>query len=277
MSKNTQLANAFKAACMGELEALKPGNIHIFSDGHGMTVQDFIVSAEAASSVIAQPYLSLGERILKSVQATQNAVNCNTNLGIILLCAPLIQSALQDGEADFLTKLNVVLTSTTVEDAEYTFAAIRLASPSGLSASTQQDVNQTATETLGHAMQIAAPRDLVARQYANHFADIIVALAHYRRLLVLWQRPAWATTAVHLHFMAQFLDSHVVRKYGEIIAKMVQAEAAAHEADFLKAYNPKTFQTPLLQFDTALKKRGLNPGTSADMTVAVLLMAQLAS
>ena len=277
MSKNTQLANAFKAACMGELEALKPGNIHIFSDGHGMTVQDFIVSAEAASSVIAQPYLSLGERILKSVQATQNAVNCNTNLGIILLCAPLIQAVLQDGEADFLTKLNVVLTSTTVEDAEYTFAAIRLASPSGLGASTQQDVNQTATDTLGHAMQIAAPRDLVARQYANHFADIIVALAHYRRLLVLWQRPAWATTAVHLHFMAQFLDSHVVRKYGEIIAKMVQAEAAAHEADFLKAYNPKTFQTPLLRFDAALKKRGLNPGTSADMTVAVLLMAQLAS
>lgn len=277
MSKNTQLAHAFKAACMGELEALKPGNVHIFSDGHGMTVQDFIVSAEAVSSVIAQPYLSLGERILKSVQATQNAVNCNTNLGIILLCAPLIQAALQNSEADFLTKLNAVLTSTTVEDAEYTFAAIRLAKPSGLGASTQQDVNQTATETLSNAMQIAAPRDLVARQYANHFADIIVALAHYRRLLVLWQRPAWATTAVHLHFMAQFLDSHVVRKYGEVIAKMVQAEAAAHEADFLKAYNPKTFQTPLLQFDAALKKRGLNPGTSADMTVAVLLMAQLAS
>ncbi len=277
MGKNIQLANAFKAACMGELEALKPGNVHIFADGHGMTVQDFMLSAEAASSMIAQPYLNLGERILKSVQATQNAVNCNTNLGIILLCAPLIQAALLDGEADFLTKLNVVLTSTTVEDAEYTFAAIRLAKPSGLGASTQQDVSQTATETLKNAMQIAAPRDLVARQYANHFADIIVAVAHYRRLLVLWQRPAWATTAVHLHFMAQFLDSHVVRKYGEIIAKMVQAEAAAHEADFLKAYNPKTFQTPLLQFDAALKKRGLNPGTSADMTVAVLLMAQLAS
>lgn len=272
-----QLANAFKTACMGELEALKPGNVHIFADGHGMTVQDFMLSAEAAATVIAQPDLSLGERILQSVQATQNAVNCNTNLGIILLCAPLMQAALGDGEVDFLTKLNAVLTSTTVEDAEYTFAAIRLAKPSGLGSSEQQDVNQTATEALTQVMQIAAPRDLVARQYANNFADVIFALAHYRRFLAQWQRPAWAATAVHLHFMARFLDSHIVRKYGEIVANMVQAEAAAHEADFVKAYNPKTLQMPLLQFDAALKKRSLNPGTSADMTVAVLLMAQISN
>ena len=89
-----QLSNAFKAACMAELEALKPGNVHIFADGHGMTVQDFIASADAVSKVIALPYLSLGERILHSVQATQNAVNMNTNLGMILLCAPIIQAKL---------------------------------------------------------------------------------------------------------------------------------------------------------------------------------------
>jgi triphosphoribosyl-dephospho-CoA synthetase len=84
-----QLADAFKAACMAELEALKPGNVHIFADGHGMTVQDFIISAEAASAVIAQPNLSLGARILQSVQATHDAVQTNTNLGMILLGAPI--------------------------------------------------------------------------------------------------------------------------------------------------------------------------------------------
>ena len=91
---NINLANAFKAACMAELEALKPGNVHIFADGHGMTVQDFIASADAVSEVIAQPNLTLGQRILHSVQATQNAVQMNTNLGMILLCAPLIQAKL---------------------------------------------------------------------------------------------------------------------------------------------------------------------------------------
>ena len=74
-----QLADAFKAACMAELEALKPGNVHIFADGHGMTVQDFIASAEVASEIIAQPNLTLGERILQSVQATQVAIHMNTN------------------------------------------------------------------------------------------------------------------------------------------------------------------------------------------------------
>jgi triphosphoribosyl-dephospho-CoA synthase len=276
MMNSVELANAFKAACMAELEALKPGNVHIFADGHGMTVQDFILSAEVASAVIAQPDLSLGQRILHGVQATQNAVKINTNLGIILLCAPMIHAALQADEMDFHTELNTVLSNTTIDDAEQTFAAIRLANPAGLGESAQQDVNQMPTETLLNAMQIAAPRDLIARQFDNNYADIFVALAHYRQLLSQWQRPAWAATAVHLHFMANFCDSHIVRKYGEVIAKMVQAEAAAHEADFAKAYNPKTFQTPLLAFDAALKKRGLNPGTSADMTVAVLLMAQIA-
>ena len=36
--------------------------------------------------------LTVGERILSAVQATQEAVGLNTNLGIILLCAPMIQA-----------------------------------------------------------------------------------------------------------------------------------------------------------------------------------------
>ncbi len=298
MSQPIELANAFKAACMAELEALKPGNVHIFADGHGMTVQDFMLSAEAASAVIAKADLSLGQRILQSVQATQNAVKTNTNLGIILLCAPIIHAAIHSksslnstglqpqglspqnipakaGYSCLKANIHAVLGATTIDDAEQTFAAIRLAKPAGLGESAQQDVNQTATETLLSAMQIAAARDLIAQQYANNFADVFDGLAHYRQMIVKWQRPAWAATAVHLHFMAHFLDSHIVRKQGETIAKMVKAEAAAHEADFLKAYNPKNYQSPLLQFDTNLKARGLNPGTCADLTVASLLLAHL--
>ncbi len=272
-----QLANAFKAACMAELEALKPGNVHIFADGHNMTVQDFMASADAVSEVIALPDLSLGQRILHSVQATQNAVKMNTNLGMILLCAPMIHAALQ-AEADFSSSLQNVLASTTIHDAEDVFAAIRLANPAGLGASAQHDVNYLADCTLLQAMQAAASRDLIAQQYNHHFADVLtMGLSSYQDAMKRWQNPAWAATAVHLRFMATYCDSHIVRKYNETIAKMVQAEAAAHEAEFLKAYNPKNYQVPLLRFDAALKKRGLNPGTSADLTVATLLAAQLTS
>ena len=290
---STQLANAFKAACMAELEALKPGNVHIFADGHGMTVQDFMLSAEEASKVIGLPNLSLGQRILTSVQATQDAVKINTNLGIILLCAPLIQTAiaiaLQPSRLTFMQTLKLVLANTTITDAENAFAAIRLANPAGLGESAQHDVRQTATCTLLAAMQTAAnrdlvnvmltnemlPNDMIALQYTNNFAQITESVMLYQQALARWQRPAWAVTAVHLHFMAHYCDSHLVRKYGETIAKLVQNEALEHESEFLKTYNPKNYLAPLLQFDAALKKRGLNPGTSADLTVATLLMAIL--
>jgi triphosphoribosyl-dephospho-CoA synthase len=125
------------------------------------------------------------------------------------------------------------------------------------------------------AMQQAAERDLIAQQYANNFMHVFDGLAYFQKILTMWQRPAWAATAVHLHYMAQFKDSHIARKYGETIAGLVQNEAIAHEAEFLKAYNPKNYQSALLNFDAALKKRGLNPGTSADLTVATLLLHAL--
>jgi triphosphoribosyl-dephospho-CoA synthase len=276
------LGDAFKAACMAELQALKPGNVHIFADGHGMTVQDFMASAEAVSEVIAQPDLSLGKRILLSVQATQKVVKMNTNLGMILLCAPMLQAALHANTNagcmtvdDFIQHLKTVLNNTTLQDAEDSFAAIRLANPAGLGDAVQHDVHHPADCTLLQAMQAAGGRDLIALQYDNNFADVLeVGLSCYKDAMKRWQNSAWAATAVHLHFMATYCDSHIVRKYNETIAKMVQAEAAAHELEFLKSYNPKNYQAPLLRFDEALKKRGLNPGTSADMTVATLFAAQ---
>ena len=267
-----QLSNAFKAACMAELEALKPGNVHIFADGHGMTVQDFIASADAVSKVIALPYLSLGERILHSVQATQNAVNMNTNLGMILLCAPIIQGKLLANGTGLQANIHAVLASTTINDAEACFTAIRLANPAGLGVSDAHDVQQPADCTLQTAMQQAADFDSIARQYCNNFADVFDGVAYYQKMLNLWQRPAWAASALHLHFMRHFLDSHIARKQGETMAKLVQNEAAEHAVEFAKNFNPKNYQSALLTFDTALKKRGLNPGTSADLTVASLFL-----
>ena len=91
--------------------------MHIFADGHGMTIHDFMKSAEAVSVVIAQPDLCLGQRILTSVQATQKAVACNTNLGIILLCAPLIHAVLTVTKGCLQQRLQQVLQETTISDA----------------------------------------------------------------------------------------------------------------------------------------------------------------
>ena len=90
--KQNLIRAAFKSACIAEIKALKPGNVHIFSNGHGMTVEDFMVSAKISAEEISAIGISLGERIFNSVSKTVEQVGCNTNLGIILLCAPISQA-----------------------------------------------------------------------------------------------------------------------------------------------------------------------------------------
>jgi len=271
-----RLANAFEAACMDELEAIKPGNVHIFADGHGMVVQDFMRSAEAAAAVIAQPELSVGQRILSAIEVTRNAVGCNTNLGIVLLCAPLIHAVLHGNRSTLRGRLQQVLQELTIEDAELAYQAIVLASPAGLGKSELHDVHTVPRVTLLEAMREAQQRDRIALQYASGFSDVFDAgVMLYRETLLRWERPAWATTAVYLDFLARFDDSHILRKHGDAIAVMVRQEAEVHEKALLQLDNPKTYQRELLKFDANLKARGLNPGTSADLTVASLLAVSL--
>ncbi len=88
---------AFREACAAELAALKPGNVHRHAAGHGMTMDDFVRSADAAARPLCRTGATLGERILDAVAATRAAVGQNTNLGIVLLCAPLAMAAERGG------------------------------------------------------------------------------------------------------------------------------------------------------------------------------------
>ena len=273
MRVSLDLAQTFNAACIAELQAIKPGNVHIFADGHGMVLQDFIESAKAVSSVIAQPNLTLGERIISSVKATHHSVNCNTNLGIILLCAVVIQAniAVDASKSNLEVRIQNVLNRLTIQDAELAFQAITLANPAGLNDS-EHDVRAPAQITLLQAMQAAQHRDLIARQYSNGFVDIFnIGLTSYQAAMTRWQNPTWATTFVYLSFLAVFLDSHIMRKFGYSIAKQVQHEAVQHLKVFTKIENPKTYLRSLMLWDKDLKLRSINPGTSADLTVATLL------
>lgn len=266
------IAAAFKQACLAELTALKPGNVHIFSDGHGMVVQQFIQSAEAVAAVIAQPGLKVGERILASVEATWDVVDCNTNLGIVLLCAPLVQASLMPGQGSLQDKLQLVLQALDIEDANLAFRAIVRANPGGLGASNEHDVHATSAVSLLAAMQASAERDRIAWQYAHGYADIFgLGLESYQQALTRWDNEAWAVTTLYLTLLANFADSHLLRKYGLQQAEQVRLQAAEHLQAWMSQDNPKLYQRTLLQFDAELKAQGLNPGTSADLTVATLM------
>ena len=271
-----QIAEAFRAACMAELTSLKPGNVHIFADGHGMVVQQFIQSADAVAAVIAEPGLSVGERILRSVEATWSVVDCNTNLGIVLLSAPLVHAALVPDDTPLQGKVQQVLEQLDDHDAALAFKAIVRAAPAGLGASDKHDVHKAPDITLLQAMQSAEGRDHIAWQYSHGFADIFgLGCDTYCQAMARWNNPAWATTALYLTFLSHFPDSHIWRKYGLERAQAVSQQAAGHLQALRSHETPMLYQRNLLDFDAELKEQELNPGTSADLTVATLLAQAL--
>lgn len=269
-----RIAAAFATACRDEIDALKPGNVHVFADGHRMTAAQFVRSAEAAAGPLTLPGASIGRRILGAVEATFAAVGTNTNLGIILLCGPLAAAAEQQS-SDLRATLSRLLAALDVEDARLAFRAIRLASPGGLGRVERHDVHAPATVSLRDAMAAAADRDRIARQYVSGFEDVF---GTGQRALMAARTRALdrqsAILAVFLAFVAAFPDSHIVRKHGLIIAEEIRRTAAGFHARY-QSVDPAHLASDLLAWDGALKNRNINPGTSADLTVATLFTAHL--
>jgi triphosphoribosyl-dephospho-CoA synthase len=276
VSAGNAVALAYLAACRAELAAIKPGNVHARSAGHGMTAADFEVSAVVSAPFIADPERPVGSRILGAIEATWAAVKCNTNLGIVLLCAPLAAAAQSRHSGTLRARLSSVLETLDRSDAEQVYAAIRLANPGGLGESAAGDVRRPPTMSLAAAMALAAPRDRIARQYASDFIDVFeVGLPVLSAARTRWGDGEWAVTQVYIEFLARFPDSHVARKHGDATAERARAEAAGYAARFRGAADPKNMIDDLLAHDAALKGAGINPGTSADLTVASLFAAAL--
>ncbi len=300
-----QLGELYRQACEVDVQAFKPGNVSVYSEGHDMTVADFRLSAKVSSEPLCNPDYSLGEKIYYAVKATREAVGCNTNLGIILLCAPLIQAigqttawadillpaksafptslwVTQDdcmdagGRATLRQAVSKVISDTTIEDADWVFKAITLASPGGLGSSDQQDVNEKASVTLLEAMEIASAKDRIALQYLTGYKDIFnFAVLRYTEGFNRWGDRNWAAAAAYVDMLSQFPDSHIERKYGDQYSERVATKMARLSEELSKTDNPEQIKPLFFSLDQELKLDGINPGTTADMIVATVLTAFL--
>ncbi len=283
-SRAERIEAAFRWACLTELDAPKPGNVNAFADGHRMTVDEFVRSANAAAAPLSAQGARVGLRIHRAVMATFAAVGTNTNLGIILLCAPLgiillcapLAAAAERDAADLRSALHEVLQELDVDDADLAFRSIVRAAPAGLGHSAQHDVFNPATVSLLEAMSAAANRDMVARQYATDFADIFdLGLPLFESVSQSKGEAKWATLATFLGFLSAFPDSHIARKFGAETANCVQRAALNFEAMLQAAEQPDQVLPALLTWDAALKAKAINPGTTADLTVATLFAHRL--
>lgn len=259
-------------ACLLEVRSFKPGNVtpdQAFAD---ISVADFERSATAVSTVLQDAdRQSVGTSILRSIQATRQVVDSNTNLGIVLLLAPL--ASVPSGQS-LSQGIVPVLEALSVQDAADAFEAIRLASPAGLGEADSQDIAEAPTETLRQCMVLAAERDFIARQYRDDFQGVLEQGLGWLVETASWQdHQPWRVASVALQLMRQCGDSLIARKLGEQASR----EVATRAADVLASDWPEGAdgRRRFADFDAYLRSDGnrLNPGTTADMIAAILFAA----
>jgi triphosphoribosyl-dephospho-CoA synthase len=163
-------------------------------------------------------------------------------------------------------------------DARAVFEAIVVASPGGLGSAESHDVRDAPAVPLLDAMREAAGRDMIARQYVTDFSDVFdVGVDAYEAALARGENGMWPTVFAYLGFLTGFPDSHIARKHGADVAEAVRGEAVTVNTALVVADDEEARIRLLMEFDTGLKQRGINPGTSADLTVACLLVHNLRS
>ncbi len=289
-------------ACVAEVSAKKAGNVH---PGQGGAFSDcdwesFVVSAMVCRPILDRvAELGVGQAVLAAVKATRDAVGVNTNLGMLLLLAPLCVTVEREALRGVLDGI----------DGDAMYKAIRLAKPGGLGTVDEGDVHDAGglgrekdgerakPQGAGHAsgnaggkaggnvggnaggnvggvmdaMRLAEARDGIAREYVNGFAGVFDFVA--RRLVERYDAGEAldrAIVRVHLELMARQPDTLIARKCGQGVA-----DESARRAQKVLDCEAADFDREFVGFDAWLRADGhtRNPGTSADLIAAGLFVA----
>jgi triphosphoribosyl-dephospho-CoA synthase len=276
------IAAAAQLACLLEAAAPKPGNVSPGRPFADMRYEDFLASAAAIGAPLAScDTTSLGTTIREAISATRRWTRVNTNLGLVLLIAPLAKAAFEAAVASpgplttprLRMAVRRVLAQTTIGDAREVYAAIRLARPGGLGTAPEGDVSSGPTGTLTEMMRLAADRDHIAREYATAFETTFdlgaPVLARARQDGLSWDE---AIVETFLQLLAAAPDTHVVRRGGTALA----AEVSRHAAEALAAGGPRTAARAarVAAMDAALQSADhlANPGTTADLCGAAVFV-----
>jgi triphosphoribosyl-dephospho-CoA synthase len=259
-------------ACILEVVAPKPGNVHRSRDLPALHLVDFLASATAIGEALdLAATRGVGEAVERAILATRQVVSTNTNLGMVLLLAPLAAVPMEE-RLD--SGVRAVLEATTIADARAVYRAIRLAQPGGLGSVPEQDVAGEPTLSLKAVMSLAADRDLVARQYANGYEEVFRdAFQAMQHAITKGHSAETAVVTAHLTVLSRHLDSLIVRKAGMSSAEQVSRRAA----DVLGCGWPEDPRAARRcdELDRWLRDPGrrLNPGTTADIVTAALYAA----
>jgi len=267
-----RVGELFQTACIWEAVARKVGNVHRAADFATTGLTDFLLSSAASARAFESATVNpVGLTVELATRATRDAVGQNTNLGILLLLAPL---AAVPARTPLVAGVREILAGLSIDDAVRTYHAIRLANPGGLGDAPEQDVRQRPTVTLLEAMKMAADRDLIARQYATDFADVFdVGVPAFLAAFQKYGTVEAAIVDCQLRWMAAFPDSLIARKRGVTVAEDIRGRTNAMLS--LGGLDTLAGRRAGVELDGDLRSDGnkLNPGTTADLVAACLFVA----
>lgn len=272
-----RVARAVWSSCVADVRLLGTGRTPVRRTDTDISKDDYHSSAQAVAPVLSGDHASVGERILAAVQATRGAVSMDTNLGILLLAAPLVHALLTDVEGITLReRLTRVLAELDHNDANLAWQAVCIADPDGAAEHPLALTCHAAELSLRQIMEAQADSNRIAYQYAHDYTDIFAfALPRLRQARAKWQRSEWPLAMVYLGLMARFPDSHVVQQHGMDTANSLRKRVAPLSEALWNAPHPAAHQPALNTLYADLERANVHPRTSADLAVATLLAARL--
>lgn len=273
-------ANAELALLLEVAGTPKPGNVDRERDLADLHFEHFLAGAVGARpgiDALADPAVPLGEGFERAVEGMSAQSGDNTQFGALLVLAPLVRAA-ATGECS-RPRASAVVDATTVADAAGFYRAfdhvdVFVGDPPAdapdLDVRRGSDAVPAVRErgvTLGDLMADSAARDGVAAEWTNGFErtfDAAEAIATGRGPVT--DRAADA----FLGLLASEPDTLVAEKHGAEVAADVTERARELRENGVSV---ATDRAALSAFADDLVDRGVNPGTTADLTAGALFVA----
>jgi triphosphoribosyl-dephospho-CoA synthase len=299
------ISRCLELAILYEVSAYpKPGNVHRTADFPETRYEHFLASAVAIApsfrkaakqgirvteGKITPSEVGIGNIIKDAVDRMGNCqVGGNTLLGAIILLAPIATAAGMVNNRWSLTKLRenikVVVESTTPEDAVEVYDAITIVNPGGLGNSPKLDVTDPTSKkkilkervTLFETFKIASTYDSITSEWVNNYPITFdLGYPYFTKQLEETGDINTATVHAFLKILAEVPDTFISRKVGLAKAESISAEAGRvlQEGGLTTSQGRELLQ----KLDSELRDpaHDLSPGTTADITEAVLALNNL--
>ncbi|NIC00313.1 triphosphoribosyl-dephospho-CoA synthase [Halobacterium sp. R2-5] len=250
----------------------KPGNVDRERDLDDLRFEQFLAGAVGAREGLeAAANGPVGEAFETAVAGMADASGTNTQFGCLLLLTPLVRAAARNDLSP--EGVSDVVEATTVEDAAAFYRAFEhtdVAVPDPPAGADALDVRRGADAvsalrerdlTLRDVLELSADRDANAAEWVEGFPRVFRAAA---RIEAARGPVADRAASAFLELLAEEPDTLVVTEHGEAVAEELQERALGLQA---------ADREEVAAFADDLAERGVNPGTTADLTAAALFVA----